>query len=42
MDYEDRCEMRIPVRAEVAWILPEGRTPYWRGRVTDVMYKFSA
>jgi hypothetical protein len=41
-EYHERSEMRIPVRAEVAWILPEGRTPYWRGRVTDVMYKFSA
>lgn len=41
-DYKERSEMRIPVQAEVAWILPEGRRPYWRGRVTEVMYKFSA
>jgi Family of unknown function (DUF6920) len=27
--------MMIPTEAEVAWILPEGRAPYWRGRTTD-------
>jgi hypothetical protein len=41
-DYEERSGMLIPLRAEVAWILPEGRAPYWRGRVTDILYKFSA
>jgi hypothetical protein len=25
--------MRIPLEAEVAWIPPEGRRPYWRGRI---------
>ena len=23
---------------EVAWLLPEGRLPYWRGRVTAISY----
>jgi hypothetical protein len=41
-DYEERSGMLIPLQAEVAWILPEGRAPYWRGRVTDILYKFSA
>ena len=27
--------MMIPAEAEVAWILPEGRAPYWRGRTID-------
>lgn len=39
--YEQRGGMRIPTMSEAAWILPEGRRPYWRGRVTDVLYKFS-
>jgi hypothetical protein len=34
--------MKIPIQSEVAWILPEARVPYWRGRVTDILYKFSA
>lgn len=27
--------MMVPAEAEVAWILPEGRQPYWRGRTMD-------
>jgi hypothetical protein len=41
-DYQERSAMKIPIQSEVAWILPEARTPYWRGRVTDILYKFSA
>jgi hypothetical protein len=26
--------MRVPMRGEVAWLLPEGDKPYWRGTVT--------
>ncbi len=40
--YEDRSGMLIPLGGEVAWRLPEGRATYWRGRVTDILYKFSA
>lgn len=28
----------IPMAAEVAWLLPEGRFPYWRGRPVMVRY----
>ncbi|HEX6051823.1 MAG TPA: DUF6544 family protein [Gemmatimonadaceae bacterium] len=28
----------IPTAAEVAWLLPEGRFPYWRGRPVAVRY----
>ena len=28
----------IPMAAEVAWLLPEGRFPYWRGRPVAVRY----
>lgn len=30
--------VRIPRAGEVEWILPEGRLPYWRGRVGGVEY----
>lgn len=30
--------IRIPTECEVAWHLPEGPFPYWRGRVVDVRY----
>jgi hypothetical protein len=36
-----RNGMRVPSIGEVAWLLPEGRLPYWRGRVTSVVYAFS-
>ncbi len=32
--YEVRDGLHIPLEAEVAWLLPEGRKPYWRGRMT--------
>ena len=30
--------MRIPLHGEVAWLLPEGPSPYWHGRITDIVY----
>jgi hypothetical protein len=30
--------MRIPVRGEVEWFLPEGPLVYWRGRITEIAY----
>jgi hypothetical protein len=41
-EYEERSGILIPIQGEAAWILPEGRAPYWRGRLTDILYKFSA
>ena len=32
--YEVREGVRVPLQPEVARILPEGRKPYWRGKVT--------
>jgi hypothetical protein len=26
--------MRVPQQGEVAWMLPGGASPYWRGRIT--------
>lgn len=39
--YELRDGMRVPTQGEVAWLLPEGPRPYWRGRVTRVDYEFA-
>ena len=36
-----RNGMRVPSAGEVAWVLPDGRLPYWRGRVTSVAYEFA-
>ncbi|MDQ7840829.1 MAG: hypothetical protein RDU83_07355 [bacterium] len=38
-EYQERGGMRIPVRCEVEWILPEGPQAYWRGRITEVSYE---
>lgn len=39
-DYGVRDGMRVPLAGEVAWRLPEGLKPYWRGRVTRLDYTF--
>lgn len=36
--YERRDGMLIPTEGEVAWVLPGGRLPYWRGRVERIEY----
>jgi hypothetical protein len=40
-NYELRDNMQIPLQGEVAWLLPGGPKPYWRGRITRVNYEFS-
>lgn len=37
-DWQERGGMRIPLECEVAWLLPEGRQAYWRGRITGIAY----
>lgn len=39
--YEIRDGMHIPLEGEVAWMLPEGPKPYWRGRITRLSYEFA-
>ena len=39
--HEVRGGMRIPLHGEVAWLLPEGPSPYWRGHITDIVYEFA-
>jgi len=40
--YEERGGMRIPVEAEVAWLLPDKRLTYWRGVPVEVNYIWSS
>jgi len=37
--YAERDGMQVPLEGEVAWLLPDGRKPYWRGRVTRLEYE---
>ena len=39
-NYEERGGMRVPLDGEVAWLLPEGEKPYWRGHITEIRYQF--
>ena len=32
-NYDERDHMRVPLDGEVAWLLPAGAKPYWRGRI---------
>jgi hypothetical protein len=38
--YELRDGMRVPIAGEVAWMLPAGPWPYWRGQITSITYEF--
>jgi hypothetical protein len=40
-NYAERGGMKVPLEGEVAWVLPEGPRPYWRGRLIDVSYEFA-
>jgi hypothetical protein len=40
-NYEERNGMRVPLDGEVAWLLPEGEKPYWRGHITEIRYQFA-
>ena len=33
--------MRVPMSGEVAWLLPGGDKPYWRGTITLLEYEFA-
>ncbi len=36
--WESRGGYLVPLEGEVAWLLPEGRRPYWRGKLTDIRF----
>lgn len=40
-NYQERAGMWVPLEGEVAWVLPEGPRPYWRGRLEEVRYEFA-
>jgi hypothetical protein len=40
-NYDERGSMRVPLDGEVAWLLPEGTKPYWRGHITEIDYEFA-
>jgi hypothetical protein len=40
-NYEEHNGMRVPLDGEVAWLLPEGEKPYWRGHITEIYYEFA-
>lgn len=40
-NYGERGGMRIPVDGEVAWVLPEGPRPYWRGHTEEIGYELA-
>lgn len=37
---QERAGMRVPIDGEVAWILPEGARPYWRGTIEQIEFEF--
>ena len=39
--YELRDGMMVPTRAEAAWLRPEGRKPYFIGKLTSLAYQWS-
>jgi hypothetical protein len=39
-NYQNYQGMRVPTEGEVAWALPDGAYPYWRGRVNSARYEF--
>jgi len=39
-NYEERAGMQVPLDGEVAWLLPEGPKPYWRGSIAEIDYGF--
>ena len=40
-NYQERGGMRVPLDGEVAWLLPEGEKPYWRGHITQIEHEFA-
>ncbi len=37
-NYALRSGLRVPLQGEVAWLLPGGASPYWRGRITSIVF----
>jgi hypothetical protein len=39
--HDTRGGMRVPLTGEVAWVMPEGEQPYWRGRIDRIDYELA-
>jgi len=37
-NYQERNGMMIPLEGEVSWQMPQGNTPYYKGRIVGVQY----
>ncbi|MFW6181112.1 MAG: DUF6920 family protein [Spirochaetota bacterium] len=40
-DYRRRDGMLVPLEGEVAWLLPGGELPYWRGSIRRITYEYA-
>ncbi len=40
-NYQKRDGMMVPIDGEVAWQLPTGPLPYWRGHLDEIHYEFA-
>jgi uncharacterized protein DUF6920 len=40
-NYVEQSGMLVPLDGEVAWLLPEGAKPYWRGHILESRYDFA-
>ena len=40
-NYQRQGGMLVPMTGEVAFLLPEGRKPYWRGTIASLSYDFA-
>lgn len=38
-NYQRRDGLLIPLDGDVAWLTPQGRQPYWRGRIVEIVYQ---
>jgi hypothetical protein len=41
-NYQQQGGMRVPLTGEVAWLMPQGRKPYWRGSITAINYDYAS
>ncbi len=40
-NYAVRDGMRVPLEGEVAWVMPDGLKPYYRGKLTSLSFDFA-
>ncbi len=38
-NYQRRDGLLVPLDGEVAWLTPQGRLPYWRGKIVAIAYQ---